>query len=163
MTATGRSPPTLTGFSLEADDTPGDGAAVDAGDAVAGGALVGDPPEQATTSSAKRLRIPRSLTRRILGQPSMGPPIAPCHDRLVRRRERRLGDRRDAVVRNGAAADPWGPRRRRHGRDPRPAGPPVGSGRRPVPLICCIGSRPGLGYGYDAEDRATVDVASSRI
>jgi hypothetical protein len=46
---------------LEADGTTaadGDAAAVDTGVAVAGGGLVGDPPEQATTSNAAMLRIP---------------------------------------------------------------------------------------------------------
>jgi hypothetical protein len=54
---------------LDADGTAapdgeaaGDEAAVDAGDAVAGGELVGDPAEQATTRSADRLRSPRILT-----------------------------------------------------------------------------------------------------
>ena len=73
MTATGRSPPTYTVRSLEADGTAAadgevadDEAAVDAGDALRW-CVVDDPPEQAAKSSADRLGSFSSLTRLILG------------------------------------------------------------------------------------------------
>jgi hypothetical protein len=55
------------GVAAIGDAATGDAAAVGAGDSVAGGALVGDPPEQATTTNAARLRIPWRLTGRIFG------------------------------------------------------------------------------------------------
>jgi hypothetical protein len=74
MTATGRSSPTYTVFALDADgpaatdgEAAGEAVPVAGGATVAGDALVGDPPEQATTSRAARHSIQWRVTGRIFG------------------------------------------------------------------------------------------------